>query len=277
MRTFHKSAVVLAVGIAAIAAAVVGPTTANAATVTLPPVNGQFDYQIGGTYTPSSSVSIVDRDRSAAPVSGKYNVCYVNAFQTQPSELSFWRTSHPDLILKNSDGSEVIDPDWPDERILDISTAAKRSSIASIVGGWIDGCKTSGFQAVEPDNLDSWTRTGVGTKLTKDNAIAYGTLLATRAHADGLAIAQKNTPDLGSAGKNTAKFDFAIAEECQVYTECGDYTSVYGNNVVEIEYTDNGKSAYKTACSAQGKNISVILRDRYVVPAGDSAYHYEYC
>lgn len=277
MRMLHKSALVLAVGIAAVATTVAGPTTANAAPLALPPVNEQFDYQIGGAYTPSSTASIVDRDRSVAPVSGKYNICYVNAFQTQPDELTYWRTSYPDLILKNSDGSEVIDPDWPDERILDISTAAKRSKLASIIGGWIDGCKTSGFQAVEPDNLDSWTRYGVNNKLTKDNAIAYATLLAGRAHGDGLAIAQKNTPDLGSAGKSTAKFDFAIAEECQVFSECGDYTSVYGSNVIEIEYTDNGEIAYKTACAAQGKNISVILRDRNVLPKGKSNYRYEYC
>ncbi|OII12232.1 hypothetical protein BIU97_04390 [Curtobacterium sp. MCBA15_009] len=277
MRRFSRSVALLAAAVAVVVTAVAGSSSANAAAVTLPPVNGQFDYQIGGAYTPSSTVSIVDRDRSAAPVAGRYNICYVNAFQTQPDELSFWHTEHPDLILKNSNGSEVIDPDWPDERILDISTAAKRSSIASIVGGWIDACGTSGFQAVEPDNLDSWTRDGVGNKLTKANAIAYGTLLAARAHAAGLAIAQKNTTDLGSAGKDTAKFDFAIAEECQVNTECADYTSVYGNNVIEIEYTDNGKTAYGTACAAQGRNISVILRDRDVVPKGNSRYHYESC
>src|SRR4051812_7225277 len=85
---------------------------AQAATVTLPPVNGQFDYQIGGAYTPASSVTIVDRDRSAAAAPGKYSICYVNAFQTQPGEAGFWTGSHSDLLLKNSKGKPVIDPDW---------------------------------------------------------------------------------------------------------------------------------------------------------------------
>jgi hypothetical protein len=246
-----------------------------AAAVTLPPVNGQFDYQIGGSYTPSSTVSIVDRDRGDSPVSGKYNICYVNAFQTQPGEASFWTGQHPDLLLKNSNGSYVTDPGWPGEYLIDTSTAAKRASLATIVGGWIDGCQTKGFQAVEPDNLDSWTRSG--SKLTKANNVAFATLLAQRAHADGLAIAQKNTADLGSSAKASIGFDFAIAEECQQYTECGSYTSLYGNNVIEIEYTDNPKSAYTTACAAQGKTISVILRDRDVVAKGQSGYHYEYC
>lgn len=248
---------------------------AQAATVTLPPVNGQFDYQIGGTYTPLSSVAIVDRDRSAAPVSGKYNICYINAFQTQPGEASFWTGSHSDLLLKDSDGEYTIDPDWRDEYILDTSTQAKRDGIATIVNGWIDGCASAGFQAIEPDNLDTWTR--FPSQLTKANNVALATLLAERAHLKGLAIAQKNNPELGSLGKNSAKFDFAIAEECQAYEECGEYTTPYSNNVIEIEYTDNPRSAYTAACAAQGQTVSVILRDRDVVAKGQSGYTYEYC
>ena len=259
------------------AAALIGSAcgSAQAVSVTLPPVNGQFDYQIGGTYAPLASVAIVDRDRSAPAVSGKYNICYVNAFQTQPNEASFWTGSHSDLLLKNSKGAYVIDPDWPDEYILDTSTTAKRNAIAGIVNGWIDGCASAGYQAIEPDNLDSWTRSK--NLLTKANNVSLATLLASHAHAKGLAIAQKNTADLGSTGKSTVKFDFAIAEECQEYDECGDYTDVYGNNVIEIEYTDNPRSAYTQACAAQGKTISVILRDRDVVAKGNSAYRYEYC
>ncbi len=260
------TAVVLGVGLA---------HSAQAATVALPPVNGQFDYQIGGSYTPSSSVSIVDRDRSGSPVAGTYNICYVNAFQTQPDEASFWTSGHSSLLVKRANGTNLTDPDWPGEFILDTSTAAKRSSIATIVNGWIDGCKTKGFQAIEPDNLDSWTRSL--SKLTKANNVAYATLLATHAHSIGLAIAQKNTSELGSAGKTSVGFDFAIAEECQVYSECGSYTGPYGNRVIEIEYTDNARSAYTKACAAQGKSISVILRDRDVVAKGQSAYRYEYC
>ncbi|GAA3635035.1 endo alpha-1,4 polygalactosaminidase [Kineosporia mesophila] len=247
------------------------------AAVVKPPVNGQFDYQIGGAYTPAASVQIVDRDRSQKPVSGKYNICYVNAFQTQPDDRSWWSTNHADLLVKKSNGSLLVDPDWPDEYLMDISTAAKRDALMAIVGPWIDGCATSKFQAVEPDNIDSYTRSnGV---LTQTNAISWATALASRAHAKGLAIAQKNTAELGSLGRDTAKFDFAIAEECNVadYNECGDYQAVYGNNVIEIEYTDNAKSAYTKSCSTRGSAISIILRDREVVPAGNSAYHYEYC
>jgi Glycoside-hydrolase family GH114 len=40
------------------------------------------------------------------------------------------------------------------EIILDTSTAAKRTEIATILNGWIDECADDGFNAVEPDNLD---------------------------------------------------------------------------------------------------------------------------
>jgi hypothetical protein len=259
----------------AVQALTVTPPPVTPPPVTPPPVNGKFDYQIGGTYTPSSSVRIVDRDRTASPAAGKYNICYVNAFQTQPDEADFWTGSHSDLLLKNSKGKYVSDPDWPGEYLLDTSTAKKRSRIAAIENGWIDGCHTKGFQAIEPDNLDSWTRSK--KLLTKANNVAMATRLAKHAHARGMAIAQKNTSELGSTGKTSVGFDFAIAEECQVYAECDSYTGPYGNHVIEIEYTDNPRRAYTTACANQGKSISVILRDRDVVAAGRSGYHYEYC
>src|ERR1700712_2681170 len=74
------------------------------ASVTLPPVNGQFDYQIGGSYTPASGVQIVDRDNSASPAAGLYNICYINAFQTQSEDESFWKDENSDLLLKKSNG-----------------------------------------------------------------------------------------------------------------------------------------------------------------------------
>ncbi|UAJ78148.1 endo alpha-1,4 polygalactosaminidase [Leifsonia sp. ZF2019] len=281
MRASSRTILTTLLSAGAIAVSVVaGGTAAQAATGTPapPPVNAQFDYQIGGPYTPAASVGIVDRDHTAAPVAGKYNICYVNAFQTQPDDTTTWAGANDDLILRNAKGVKVGDPEW-NEYLLDTSTAAKRTRIAAIVNGWIDECATKGFQAVEPDNLDSWTRSKSGGKqlLTKQNNVNLATLLAAHAHQKGLAIAQKNTTELGSAGKNTVGFDFAIAEECQYNTECDAYTSVYGNNVIEIEYTDNPRSAYTQACAAQGKNISVILRDRDVVAKGNSAYRYEYC
>jgi hypothetical protein len=268
----HAATIRRGVLAAAIAAACAAPASAPAA-VTLPPANGQFDYQIGGAYTPASSVAIVDRDRTAAPAAGKYNVCYVNAFQTQSDQVSWWKANHKNLLLKRN-GSYVVDSAW-NEILLDTSTSAKRAKLASIVGGWIRGCRNAGYQAVEPDNLDSWSRSK--KRLTKADNKAYASLLIRRAHAAGLAIAQKNTTELGASGKAMG-FDFAIAEECQAYSECGEYTGPYGNRVYEIEYTDNGGAEnYNAACAARGASISVIYRDRDVVAQGGPEYVYKQC
>ncbi|MGN9914500.1 endo alpha-1,4 polygalactosaminidase [Phytohabitans sp. LJ34] len=237
-----------------------------------PPANAVFDYQIGGVYPPAAAVGVVDRDRAAAPVPGRYNICYVNAFQTQPGENAWWQAHHPTLLLKDAGGRHVEDPDWPGERLLDIADPARREAVAGIVGGWFADCADRGYQAVEPDNLDSWTRSA--GLLSRADAEAYARLLVRAAHAHGLAIGQKNTPELGDAGIG---FDFAIAEECAVYDECDAYTAAYGDRLYEIEYTDNGTDAYREACTDHGARVSVILRDRDVTPTGDAAYHYEYC
>lgn len=160
-----------------------------------------FDYQIGGPYTPPSGVGAVSRDRTVKPAAGLYNICYVNAFQAQPDATAWWQTNHPDLLLRNTTGDLVMDEDWG-EALLDISTPAKRERLAAIVGEWIDGCATDGYQAVEADNLDSYERSD--GRLTPEHDLAFARLLVDRAHAAGLAIGQKNAPDLAKRGEASA-------------------------------------------------------------------------
>ncbi len=136
--------------------------SAPARTFSKPPANGRLDYQLGGAYPPVADVAIVIRDRLEKPAAGKYNICYVNAFQSQPGDAGWWRKNHPDLLVKK-DGQYVVDPNWPDEHILDTSTSAKRAALMDVVGPWIDKCASDGFKAIEPDNLDSWMRSKGGS------------------------------------------------------------------------------------------------------------------
>jgi len=241
---------------------------ANAASVAAPPAHGRFDYQIGGAFQPAAGVGIVDRDRNDRPARGRYNICYLNAFQTQADEARWWATKHPDLLLRRH-GRPVVDGAW-NEQLLDTSTHAHRRALGALVGGWIDGCAAAGFNAVEPDNLDSWTRSH--GRLSRADNLALSVALIARAHADGLAIAQKNASELGSAGRALG-FDFAIAEECGAYNECDIYTRAYGARVIEIEYPDNGGAAnFRAACRARGARISITYRDRDVRPKGHRGY-----
>ena len=267
---------ILALTLGALVTAGIGLTTVTTAeagvsgvvaAVSPPEANAKFDYQIGGAYTPPSGVRVVSRDREDPPAAGLYNICYVNAFQTQPiqSEIDDWRARG--LTLKDSRGKEVVDGQW-DEILLDITTDAKRRAVAAVVNGWIDGCAADGFQAVEPDNLDSFSRSQ--SLIDEQDAIAYISLLISHAHSRGLAIAQKNTiGDIGDGGIGTAGrdagLDFAVAEECGRYTECDGYQELYGNNVIVIEYTANG---FTKACNAVGASVSVVRRDTDVSPNG---------
>jgi hypothetical protein len=241
--------------------------------VLLPP-NGGYDSQIGGHYTPPPGLMSVSRDRLSPPAPGLYSICYFNAFQTQAEETGWWTMHHEQLLLRDRSGKLVEDPDWPGEFFLDTSTKEKREAIFAIVGEWVRKCAEDGFSAIEPDNLDSWTRSdGV---LTLENNLAMVRLLSDLAHELGLAVAQKNNVELGAEGKTRGGFDFAIAEECELYNECEEYRAVY-DLVIEIEYSDNNPAVFERACSARGGRHPIVLRDRKLSTPGSPDYRFSLC
>ncbi|MET7904216.1 endo alpha-1,4 polygalactosaminidase [Streptomyces sp. NPDC005355] len=250
-------------------AAVAGCTSEGGddGSVALPPVHGGFDYQLGGAYTPPKGVDIVSRDRTASPADGLYAICYVNAFQVQPGERDIWPEG---LLLYDGNGDVVIDKQWK-EPLLDISTADKRKRAAAKVNGWIDGCADKGFDAVEPDNYDSYER--ARGLLTTADAEAFIALLSEHAHAQGLAIAQKNTAELLPSRKKNG-LDFAVVEQCGEFDECGDFADAYDDHVVVVEYTDEG---FAKACEGWGDKLSIVRRDVDVSPVGSDAYVHETC
>lgn len=278
------------------------------------PANAKFDYQIGAAYKPASGVQVVSRDVSETPAAGLYNLCYVNGFQTQPDDgagtegTSAWFAADPQrrgLLLANptpdvptaDDGGAYsrdfyVDPGWPDEIMFDIRTPEQREALAEIVGRHLATCADQGFDAVEVDNLDTFTRayadvedresartdpdfdgTDAAKLMSADDALAFAGLLIDRAHAAGLAIAQKNTMELGAAGRE-AGFDLAVVEECGSTGECADYAEVYGGDWVDIEYSASG---FSKACRQVKNTISVVRRDEFVTAPGSGTYVYNEC
>jgi Glycoside-hydrolase family GH114 len=245
-------------------------------------VNAKFDYQIGGDYPLPSGVRIVARDwfhGSADPAA--YSICYVNAFQTQddedgvdrPDERSNW----PAHLVLTELGD---DPNWGGEYLVDLSSAGRRADAAAWVQPMIQACKDKGFEAVEYDNLDSWTRMDDTPRegdvpFGKREAIAYAELITDRAHALDLAVAQKNTLDLTRRESRTRiGFDFAVAEACGRYDECEGYRRLFGNRVIAIEYR---RRDFQRACRDLGSRVSVVLRDRLVSTPGSPSYRYAAC
>ena len=235
----------------------------------LPPTNGAVDYQLGGAYPPPSGVTVVSRDRNAAPTGNLYDICYVNGFQIQPDEESLWMTAYPDLILRDQSGAPVIDIDW-NEMLIDISTPAKRAAVATIVGEWIDGCAAAGFDALEIDNLDSFLRSN--GLLTEADAVATMRLFSDAAHARGLPAAQKNSAELVGR-KAELGTDFVVAEECNRYDECDVYTGAYGDHVIVIEYR---RADYDKGCAAF-PGLSIVLRDLALVVPTAAGYVFDGC
>ncbi len=245
--------------------------TDTASTFVLPPPGATPDYQLGGAYEPADGVGIVGRDRSDDPAEGLYSICYVNGFQTQPGELDTW----PDDLVLQSEGEPVFDPDWPDEALLDTATDDRRERIAEIVGPWIEGCAESGFEAVEFDNLDSYTRSD--DALTLDDNLALAERLVDIAHDAGLAAGQKNAAEDAPVLHEHAGFDFAVVEECSVYQECGAFTDVYGDAVIDIEYADELPRSFAEMCADGEAPASMVLRDRELVTPGHEEFVFETC
>ncbi len=247
---------------------------ARAGNIILPPAGAQYDSQLGGAYDPPQGTEIVSRDWEAPAMLDAYSICYINAFQTQAAEQHWWQATHADLLLRTADGELVEDPNWPGEIVLDTRTDAKRAALFDVVSEWIDACADGGFDAIEADNLDTYSRS-TGLLSVNDN-LAFATALVDHAHARGLAFGQKNGVELGARGRDIG-FDFAIVESCQVYNECDAYTDVFGDHVLEIEYADTPLSNFETACAARGNRISVILRDRGLAMPGVASYVYAHC
>ncbi|WP_336031999.1 endo alpha-1,4 polygalactosaminidase [Geodermatophilus sp. FMUSA9-8] len=241
-----------------------GCATGAPSTPAGPPAGVRWDYQLGGASEPGEGVGIVVRDRTAAPAADVYSVCYVNAFQTQPGGDGV----PPDLLLRTPGGAPVEDPDWPGEFLLDVSADGARDRVVELVGGWVAVCAADGFDAVELDNLDSWTRSA--GLLARSDSEAVARALTARAHEAGLAAAQKNAAEL--AGTDLG-FDFAVAEECAAYGECGSFASAY-DVVLAVEYADG---PFAAACAAGLDGVSVVRRDRDVRPPGEPGAVTRWC
>ncbi|GAB3089469.1 endo alpha-1,4 polygalactosaminidase [Isoptericola nanjingensis] len=277
--------------LAALGACAPGPASSAASSaaasetppaVSLPPSSGTFDYQLGGAYDEvgagdgPAAIDVVVRDATADPLPAAYSVCYVNGFQTQPDQADLW-ADREELLLHDADGDLVVDPDWPDEHVLDPSTADQRAGILEVLGPVVTGCAEDGFDAVELDNLDTWTRFD---QIDEAGAYALARAYVDLAHGAGLAVAQKNAAEITRVAHDELGFDLAVTEECAAWDECAAYTDVYGDRVLQVEYPDALDDAgltFDDVCARDDRAPLTILRDRDLVAAGADGYVYDAC
>jgi hypothetical protein len=198
----------------------------------IPPAASTYQIQYGGRLDLTVAASIYDVDAFDTPARivaqlharGRRAVCYVDVGTWEK-----WRpdaSAFPKTVLGEPDGG------WPGERWLDVR---QTSVLEPIMTQRFKLCKSKGFDAMDPDNLDGY-QNDTGFPLTYAEQLAYDTWVAREAHALGLTVAQKG--DNGQVADLSKVYDFAVVEQCFVQGWCGSFTRYTNRNalVVDVEY-----------------------------------------
>jgi hypothetical protein len=200
--------------------------------VSTPPDNGRNvgAYDIDGFGNDAAEVA-------ALHAQGKRVVCYMDAGTYEPGRPD--SAQFPAAIL----GSDVVG--WPGEKWLDIRPSGPSyATLQSIMSARFAICRQKGFDAVEPDNLDSYQNSG-GFNATAADQLSYNRWIAATVHGLGMAVFQKN--DLDQVPQLVGDFDGILDEECNKFTECTSLAPYTAANkpVWDAEYSDDGESTDK--------------------------------
>ena len=210
-----------------------GPSTSPApgAPHWQPTPGTSWQWQLSGTVDTGVDAAVYDIDgfdTSAATVAalhakGRKVICYVNAGAYEDFRPD--RSAYPAALLGSGNG-------WQGERWLDIR---RLDVLRPILGKRFDLCRSKGFDAVEPDNVDGYQNDS-GFPLTPADQLAFNRMVAGLAHARGLGVGLKN--DLDQVPQLVGDFDFAVNEQCAEYRECDALTPFVerGKAVFEAEY-----------------------------------------
>ena len=161
---------------------------------------------------------------SSLHAGGRKAICYLSVGTFEPFRPD--AASFPESVK----GKKL--KDFPDEKWLDIR---RWDILGPIIEARLDLCKTKGFDAAEPDNVDGYSNDS-GFPLTAADQITFNRRVADAAHARGLSVGLKN--DLDQAKDLQPFFDWALNEQCFQYKECGNLTwfTAAGKAVFQVEY-----------------------------------------
>jgi len=177
-------------------------------------------------------------------------ICYISV-----GSYENWRHDAdqfpPEVLGKDYEG-------WTGEKWLDIR---RIDLLAPIMIARLDQCAATGFDAVEPDNMEIYTN-DTGFPLTYEDQLHYALWLAEEAHKRGLAIGQKNAPD--QIEDLVDVFDFAITEDAFYYGWSEDMLPYIqaGKPVFAAEYTDLPGDFEAFCRQSEELGYSTILKHR---------------
>jgi hypothetical protein len=206
----------------------------------------------GGTITQENAAAV-----AAIHAAGARAICYIDAGGAES-----FRPDFPAYQAFNDDcgGCLFGKPigGFRNEFWLNINDdLGQRTFILGRIAARLDRCVANGFDGVEMDVVDAFSnRTGL--TITPDTQLLFNTALANLAHSKGLTVALKN--DVEQIPDLAPYFDYAINEQCEQYSECGNYTTYFasaGKAVFQVEY----KLKTSRFCPpANGANRNAILK-----------------
>jgi hypothetical protein len=216
-----------------------------------------WDWQLSEPFNLNLPVQVLDLDPdslgrgdiAALRDRGILTICYVSV-----GTLEDWRgdiTAFPRQVIGNAyDG-------WPGENFLDIR---QTDILLPLMQARFADCANKGYHAVEPDNMDVYINAS-GFEVSAADTVAYVAALADIAHGMGLAIGQKNVPELTADLEPI--LDFVITEGCLADGWC-DQVSAYAANgkaifAAEYEVPQADQAAQCAIAAAAG--MSLIFKE----------------
>ena len=207
-----------------------------------PAPDSSWQWQLSGEVNTGYEVDVYDIDLfdsdaeliAELHAAGRRVICYFSAGSAEN-----WREDFE--AFPEEDAGEPLEG-WEGERWVDI----RSPQVHAIMLARLDRAGERRCDGVEPDNVQSYDDE-TGFELTYADQLAYNRLIATEAHARGLAVGLKNggaqVPDLLEA------YDFALNEECHEYEECADFAPFVeaGKAVFNVEYRDSRGDALDLA------------------------------
>lgn len=222
-----------------------------------PAIGLTWQWQLSGDIDTSVEADVYDIDLyvnqeiiDELHAQGKKIICYIS--------VGSWEDWRPD---KDQFPMEVLGNDytgWEGEKWLDIR---RIDLLAPLMLARLDLCRAKGFDAIEPDNMETYTN-DTGFPLTFDDQLKYALWLADEAHLRGLAIGQKNASD--QVSRLVDVYDFAITEDYFYYRDAGTMLPYVKAEkpVFAAEYTDLPGDFTKFCEQSKKFNFSAILKNR---------------
>jgi hypothetical protein len=229
-----------------------------------PPAKPTFYWQLQGRLNTTVPAAIYDLDGfettatdvASLHAAGKRVVCYVDVGTAESFRPDY--SSFPKSVLGRSNG-------WRGERWLDIRR--RTDAIEPIMAARFRMCAEKGFDAVEPDNIEAFSNKS-GFSIGPAEQLSFNLWVADTVHRLGMAVLQKNDGEQAAAME--PRFDGVLTEQCNEYSECGDYKPYLraGKPVIDAEY----RLARKRFCAADaamgitGARFNLALNGRRFEP-----------